>query len=749
MNNYNGKTILIIGAGLLQVPAIKTANSMGLTTVVTDYNKEAPGMKIADFPIVVSTRDIEGTVRVIKEFNSRHKIDGAITVGTDASMTVSAVANALGLPGIKYENAIAASNKIKMRERLREFNVAIPDFYKCWSFEDLKNAAKNLGFPFVLKPADNMGARGVMKVESEANLESSFLNAKNGSPSGELIAEEYMSGPELSIDALIYNGEIFITGVADRIIEREPYFIETGHALPSALPEKELNDGIDVFMKGIRALGIDIGAAKGDIKITKNGAKVGEIAARLSGGFMSAYTFPYATGINVIQNALDIALGYPPSSLVPTKKCYSIEQAIIPSPGIVKEILGIEEALALEGVKNVFFHVKEGDEVVIPKSNVEKAGNFIVVRDTREEAWEVVKKVHKIIKVVTTQKKDTVSWEEIRRNAREKFNRACFVCNVCNGEECRGKVPGIGGIGNGDSFVRNIEDLKKVQILTKSIHDIKEVDTGIDIFGIHLALPLIAAPIAGTDINLGGKMSELEYGSELLEGCKESGIIGLLGDGAPKNLYKIGVESIRSVEGHGGLIIKPRIEEKELDKRIKESAEVRAKLFGMDVDGISIPTMDMHKQEVEPKTVTQLRKIIEKLSVPFIVKGVMSVEDAKSAVLAGASAIVVSNHGGRITENHPSSISVLKKIADEVKGKIKILFDGGIRSGEDIFKAIAFGADAVLIGRPFATAVMGGGRDGVKILIDKYLKELRKIMVLTGSGNINSITRNKIVSNFL
>ncbi|HNZ28153.1 MAG TPA: alpha-hydroxy-acid oxidizing protein [Spirochaetota bacterium] len=748
MNDYHGKTILIIGAGLLQVPAIKTANSMGLTTVVTDYNKEAPGMKIADFPVVVSTRDIEGTVRVVKEFNNGRKIDGAITVGTDASMTVSAVANALGLPGIKYENAIAASNKIKMRERFREHNVAIPDFYKCWSFEDLKKASSLLGYPFVLKPADNMGARGVMKVESEANLENAFLNAKNGSPSGELIAEEYMDGPELSIDALIYDGEIFITGVADRIIEREPYFIETGHVLPSALPEEELNEGIEVFKKGIRALGIDIGAAKGDIKITKNGAKVGEIAARLSGGFMSAYTFPYATGINVIRNALDIALGYPPSSLVPTKKCFSIEQAIIPAPGIVKEIIGVEEALAIEGVKNIFFHVKEGDEVVIPKSNVEKAGNFIVVRDTREEAWEVVRKVHKIINVVTTPKMDKVSWEEIRRSAREKFNRACFVCNICNGEECRGKVPGIGGIGNGDSFVRNFEDLRKVRIITKSIHDIKEADTEIDIFGIHLALPLIAAPIAGTDINLGGKISELEYGSELLAGCKDSGIIGLLGDGAPQNLYKIGVEAIKSADGHGGLIIKPRIDEKELNKRIDESNEINAKLFGMDVDGISMPTMDIHKQGVEPKTIVQLKKIIDKISVPFIIKGVMSVEDAESAVVAGASAIVVSNHGGRITENHPSSISVLENISKAVKGKIKVLFDGGVRSGEDIFKAIALGADAVLIGRPFATAVMGGGRDGVKILIDRYLKELKKIMILTGVKNINSITRDKVVCRF-
>lgn len=748
MYEYKGKHLVIIGAGLLQVPVITVANNLGIKTIVTDYNEKAPGMKIADYPVVISTRDVDGTVRIMKEMSQKIKIDGVITVGTDASMTVAAVANALGLPGIKFENAEASSNKIKMRERLRVHNVSIPDFYKVWSFQDLVNASKKLGYPLVLKPADNMGARGVMKIENEVMLEAGFLNAKKGSPSGELIAEEYMDGPELSIDALIYNNEIYITGVADRLIEREPYFIEIGHVLPSALPQDLINQGIEVFKKGIRALGIDIGAAKGDIKLTKDGAKVGEIAARLSGGFMSAYTFPYATGINLMHNAIDIALGYPPHNLIPTKNAVAIEKALIPEPGIVEDIVGIEDAYAINGFKELFLHVKIGDEVNEPKSNVEKAGNFIVVRDTREEAWETVRKIEEVLKIKTTKKWDKLSWDEIRQRAREKFNRTCYACAICNGVECKGKIPGVGGIGNGMAFVRNYEDLQKVFIITETITEVKEIDTSIDFFGYKLELPLLASPIAGCDINLGGKISELEYDIELLKGCIEGGIIGFVGDGAPKELYKTGIQAIEKCNGIGGLILKPRVEEDEIFKRIDLAIEKKVKFLGMDIDGAAFLTMELSNQNVEPKSIDKLRRIIERSRVPFILKGIMSVEDAKKSIDTGAKAIVVSNHGGRITENHPSSISVLPEIVDAVKGKIKILFDGGIRTGEDIFKAIAIGADVVMIGRPFSIGVMGGGKDGVKIYIDRLKKELKKIMLLTGCYNIKDINRSKVKFKF-
>lgn len=744
MNDYRNKNLLIIGAGLLQMPAIKIANELGLNTIVTDYNENAPGMKIADNPIVISTKDIDGTVRTIKKINKKIKIHGVITIGTDASMTVAAVANALGLPGIEFENAEAATNKLKMRERFKEHNIPIPDFYKCWSLKDLKNISKMLSYPFVIKPVDNMGARGVMKIENESMLELAFNKAKKASPSGELIVEEYMEGPELSIDALIYNGKIHIAGVADRIIEREPYFIEIGHVMPSALPEYQINNAIEIFKEGVDALGITIGAAKGDIKITKKGTKVGEIAARLSGGFMSAYTYPYSSGVNLIHNAIDIALGYPPYNLVPTKNAVAIERAIIPKPGVVKEISGYEDVLSIPGVVDLFIHIDIGDEIREPESNVEKAGNFIVVKDTREKAWETVNEALKTIKIKTERDKK-ITWNEIKHRARERFNRKCFVCKVCNGYECRGMIPGMGGIGSGKSFIRNYRDINRILIKTRTIHDVTTVDTQTDFLGIPLDLPLAAAPITGCDINLGGSISELEYDTTLISSSKQFGILGFVGDGAPSELYKAGIESLKLSSGYGGIIFKPRADQEEIIKRIKAANEVGAKFIGIDIDAISFPTMGIYEQKVEPKSLEQLKELVQYSEAPFILKGIMNVEDAEKAVEAGASGIIVSNHGGRITENHPSSISVLKEISDAVKDKIKIIFDGGVRTGEDIFKALALGADLIMVGRPFSTAVLGGGKEGVELVVEKFKEELRKIMLLTGTETLNTINEKIII----
>ncbi len=744
MKPYEGKSILIIGAGLLQVPAIEISNKLGLTTIVTDYNKNAPGMKIANHPIVISIRDTDGTVRIMKEFNKKVKIDGIITVGTDASMTVAAVANALNLPGIKFENAEAASNKLKMRERLAMHNVPIPKFYKCWSLVDLKEISKLLTYPFVIKPVDNMGARGVMKIENESMLEVAYYNAKKSTPSGELIVEDYMEGPELSIDALVFNDTISINGIADRIINREPYFIEIGHIMPTILPKEKIIDAVEVFKKGIKALGITIGAAKGDIKVTKNGAMIVEIAARLSGGFMSAYTYPYSSGINLIRNAIDLSLGLKPYNLVPTRNWVSIEKAIIPDPGIIEKINGIEEALSIPGVMNVFTRMEKGDEVVEPKCNLDKFGNIIVVKSTREEALETMKKAEEAIKI-TTVKDKARTWNEICRLARERFNRACFVCNECDGIECKGKVPGIGGIGNGNSFIRNYRDVKRVLIKTKTIHDVKRVDTTVDFFGTELALPLIVAPISGCDVNLGGNISELEFDTSIVMGAKEAGIIGFVGDGAQSELYKIGLQAIKNANGFGGAIFKPRANQYEIIKRIEDAIKSNIKFVGIDIDAAAFITMESINQKVSTKSIEEIAELIKLSQIPFIIKGVMDIEDAENAIKAGSSAIVVSNHGGRITDNHPSSISVLNEISKAVKGKIKIIFDGGIRSGEDIFKAIALGADYVIVGRPFAIAAMGGNKEGVAILVKQYKEELRKIMLLTGTADIFSISENMVI----
>ena len=729
------KHLLIIGGGVFQVPAIKTAKSMGLKVVVTDYNPEAEGMLLADYPIEVSTRNINLTVNIAKQFHRSCPLDGVMTVGTDASQTVAAVADALNLPGIPFEVAERATDKIKMRQVLKEKGVPVPDFRPIWTLEECQQAIQDMPLPLVIKPCDNMGARGVRKIERLDDLISAFREAKEASISGKLILEEFMEGPELSLDALVFEGSIHITGVADRIIERAPYFVEIGHTLPSALPEKQQSRAVAVFKQAIFALGIDIGAAKGDIKITPEGPKIVEIAARLSGGWMSAYTYPLSTGVNLYKAAIQIALGETPTDLKPKTSLVSAERSLLPPPGKILSIQGVEEARKIKGVKEIILMKEAGDMAEEPRSNLGKVGYVITVGKTREEAIRINDLAREILKIEIGASND-LTWDIIRNNARKKFYIACKACVVCDGLECAGKVPGIGGIGTGSSFTENLTALARYQINLRTIHEVKIPDTSVELFGHKLALPVLAAPITGMETNLAGGMDEREYADAILDGCLECGTLGMVGDGASPKKYLIGLEAIKKRGGLGIPIFKPREYNLDIIKRFKAAEDAGAIAVGIDIDAASFKTMTLKGQAVGPKTIQELQELKSHLKIPFILKGIMNVESALAAIEAGADAIVVSNHGGRVMDHMPGTAEVLPEITNAVGGRIKVLVDGGIREGTDILKMLALGADAVMIGRPVCIAAFGAGQEGVSFYLREKLNELKKAMILTGCGSI-------------
>ena len=732
------KTIMVIGGGLLQTPVITTAKKMGYQVIVTDYNPDAIGMKDADIPIIMSTRDIQGSVRVAKRQNEITPISGVLTVGTDASMTVAAVANALNLPGIKFDDAEAATNKLKMRMRFKEHNIPSPAFLPVWTLSDAKKGCKILGYPVVMKPSDNMGARGVMRIDNANQVGDAFKFAKSASPSGELIIEQFMEGPELSIDAIIFNEEITITGVADRIIEYPPNFVETGHTMPSHLKLDMLEDACDVMRRGVKALGLTTGAAKGDIKVTKSGAMIGEIAARLSGGFMSAYTYPLSCGVDLMKAMIEVSLGQEPGNLEPLFNRVAIERAVICKPGIVKKISGLEEALKVPGIEEIFLNIKEGDTVVKPTSNVEKSGNIIATGDTLKDAEAAVKKCFELLKIETSDDSE-ISMKAINASAREKFKKICYVCKSCDGYDCASGVPGMGGTGGGESFRRNSDALKKFKILTTLIHDNIEPDTSAEIFGHKISFPVMAAPITGSVTNMNGAIEELDYNIAVVRGCKKAGTIAFVGDGATPDKYKIGLEAIEKENGWGIPIFKPRKDNNEIIMRIKAAEKAGALAAGIDIDAVVFKTMAMKNQEVAPKSVNELREIKSASSLPFILKGIMNPRDAEMACKAGADAIIVSNHGGRVLDQMPGSMDVLEEIVAAVGKSITIMIDGGFRDGVDIIKAIALGADLVLIGRPVAIAAVGMGIEGTAFYLDSLRDEFKKTMVLTGCKNLKDI----------
>ncbi|HON56197.1 MAG TPA: alpha-hydroxy-acid oxidizing protein [bacterium] len=738
------KTLMIIGAGVMQEPAIKIAQEMGLRTIVTDFNPNAIGLQIADIPIVMSTKDIEGTVRVAKSYSEYFKIDGVITVGTDASMTVAAVANALGLPGLKFEVAERATNKVKMRATFKKHKVPSPDFQGVWTIEEAVRGARRIGYPLVIKPSDNMGARGVKKINNENELFTAFSEAKSASPSGELIIEQYMSGPELSIDMLVWDNKPLIWGVADRIITNEPYFIEIGHTMPSQLDKKIIDEAIAVTLKGAHALGINTGAVKGDIKITPDGIKIGELAARLSGGYMSAYTFPYSTDENIIKYAIEIALGIKPYIRKFNYKRFAIERAIMCPPGMVLKIEGIDKALNIDNIKNIFLNVEIGSIISQPRCNLDKAGNIIAIGNTLEEAETSVKEALKNINIAVGPLPE-ITDDQIKHTARRKLYGICAVCKNCNGVICAGQMPGIGSVGTGQTFINNYESLRKINIKQRVIHSINEINTSIKFLDYTLSSPIMIAPVTGMETNLKGCISELDYARIVIGGACKSGTIAFVGDGASTNKYKIIFQAINEFNGWAIPIFKPRNYDRELLERFDAAKKYGVKTVGMDIDALMFTTMLLRGKNTRSRNIEELKYLIKKSELNFILKGIMSKEDALAAVETGASAIIVSNHGGRTIDNLPATIDVLPEIIEAVTpSKIPVLIDGGFRSGEDIFKALALGASAVLIGRPLIFYAIGGGEAGVKLYINNLKKQLEKTMILTGCENINSIKNNNL-----
>lgn len=331
-----------------------------------------------------------------------------------------------------------------------------------------------------------------------------------------------------------------------------------------------------------------------------------------------------------------------------------------------------------------------------------------------------------------------MDYKEMLKEARENLNGSCRVCKACNGVVCAGEVPGMGGKETGSAFIQNYKSLQDVKINMRVIHNVSNPDTSIELFGKKMKAPIFAAPITGTSINMGGKISEKEYITSVVEGCISSGILPMVGDTAIDSFLLDNLDVLKENDGQGIVFIKPW-ENHDVIKKIKLAEEAGAFAVGMDVDACGLVTLSMHGKTVVPKDVEALKELKAATKLPFILKGIMTVEDAMLAVEAGMDAIVVSNHGGRVLDCTPGGAEVLPAIAEAVKGKTTILVDGAVRSGIDVLKLIGLGADGVLIGRPFVTASFGGGKEGVEMYVNKIVGELEGAMRLTGCQSVKDI----------
>lgn len=336
-----------------------------------------------------------------------------------------------------------------------------------------------------------------------------------------------------------------------------------------------------------------------------------------------------------------------------------------------------------------------------------------------------------------------MNYQEVVTNARTCIGNFCKACNECNGKVCKNQIPGPGAKGVGDTAIRNYDKWKEVRIQMDTLVENKPIDTSLELFGKTFKYPFFAGPVGAVKLHYGDKYDDLQYNNILVSACADAGIAAFTGDGTNPEVIKGAAAAIKAKNGAGIPTIKPWNFDT-VHEKMELVKEAGAFAVAMDVDAAGLPFLKNMTPPAGSKTVEELKEIVDDAALPFIVKGVMTVKGALKAKEAGAAAIVVSNHGGRVLDQCPATAEVLCEIVDAVGGSMKILVDGGIRSGVDVFKALAMGADGVLIARPFVTAVYGGAEEGVQAYVDKLGAELEDAMKMCGASCLEEITRDMV-----
>ena len=335
-----------------------------------------------------------------------------------------------------------------------------------------------------------------------------------------------------------------------------------------------------------------------------------------------------------------------------------------------------------------------------------------------------------------------MTYQEVLEQARTCMGK-CRACPVCNGLACKNTIPGPGAKGLGTGAIRSYQKWQELCVNMDTICENSDTDTTYDFFGQKLVIPVMAGPVGAVTLHYGDMFDDLRYNNVLVDGCAKAGILAFTGDGTNPAVMEGAADALKAHNGCGVPTVKPW----NLDTIRQKMDLVKAAdpcAIAMDIDAAGLPFLKGLTPPAGSKTVDQLKEIAAMAGKPFILKGIMTVSGAKKALEAGAAGIVVSNHGGRVLDQCPATAEVLPAIADAVGDKMKIFVDGGIRSGMDVFKALALGADAVLIARPFVTMVYGGGEEGIQAYVSKLQAELADTMAMCGAHTLADINRSML-----
>ena len=393
------KTIMILGASILQLPAIKKAKEMGLRVVAVDMNPEAVGFK-EDGIIkeVISTIDIPNVVKAAK----RNKVDGVVTLASDMPMrSVAAVAKEMGLVGISDDTALKATNKAVMRQALYEYGVPVPRFYKASNREEYEKSTAEFHAPFIVKPADNSGSRGIFKISDlndQQTIRDAYDYSRASSRSGDVVVEEYMEGPEVSVETLTVDGECHVIQITDKLTTGAPHFVEMGHSQPTQLDADTAEKIREVAKAANKAIGIENGPSHTEIIVTEEGPKIVELGARLGGDCITTHLVPLSTGVDMVECCIKIALGEKPD-ITPKWSKGSAIRYFNQKAGLIKKIDGITDARNIAGVREVAIVHGVGERITEVTDSASRMGFVIAQENDVKNAIHTCKSALEIIAV--------------------------------------------------------------------------------------------------------------------------------------------------------------------------------------------------------------------------------------------------------------------------------------------------------------------------------------------------------------
>ncbi len=391
---------MILGASILQLPAIKKAKELGLDVIVLDMDEDAVGLKVPGvYGEIISTIDTPKILEMAKKYD----IDGIMTLATDMPMrSVAKVAKELGLVGITEETALKATNKAEMRSALKEYGVPIPKFYRVSCMKEYIDATQHFSKCFIVKPADSSGSRGIYKIDDINNcemIEEAYKYSVQYSRTGDVVVEEYMSGPEVSVETISVSGKCYVIQVTDKVTTGAPHFVEIGHSQPSLLDEDTIEKIKKVTEDANRAIGIIDGPSHTEIIVTQEGPKIVELGARLGGDNINTHLVPLSTGVDMVECCINIALGEKPDIVAKWNKGSAIRY-FKQHKGYIRCISGIEKAKELMGVKEISVVHGVGRYITDIESSGSRMGFVITQGESAEKAIDYCEKAMGMIDIL-------------------------------------------------------------------------------------------------------------------------------------------------------------------------------------------------------------------------------------------------------------------------------------------------------------------------------------------------------------